>query len=837
MEPLPIDELRPALEAAWGRSRNFLLRAPTGSGKSTRVPRFLMEWKGFPPDQRILILQPRRVAARLLAHRVASELGQAPGETAGFQVRFEGAHSTATRLLYVTEGLLVARFRRHGALEGVGAILFDEFHERHLEGDLGLALAVGAQRAGWEGRIGVFSATLETSGLRGYLPDAEVLESEGRQYPVKVLYQGTHLRDPLWERATRGVAKALQEGAEGDILIFMPGKYEIIKTLEALKGVREVRGWDCLPLHGDLDPRDQDAAVRPGDRPRVIVATNIAETSLTLAGVRTVIDTGYARRPEFDPRRGVNTLLTEKISISSADQRAGRAGRLAPGTCLRLWREQEHPFLEAQTPPEIQRLDLAESRLQLLAMGKADAFPWLEPPPEAAWHRAGELLESLGATENGRITGIGRTMAALPLHPRFSRILVEAQARGVRSFIALALAFLEGRRVILPIGDKRKERERERWWEEADNVSDLLKPVLAWEQARRAGFSMAFCREWGLHRQGLQRAMQVAKQLLSLLGEAESDEGPLEAEALGKCLLTGYVDQLACRLDRGSLRCAVIHGRRGELRRESLVRESRLLVAADIEEREFKGEARLFLGEVTAVREAWLEELYPEGMGHEVREVMDPERRRVERVERRLFHDLVLEEKQGGAVDAAAAGPVLAAHIMREGWVLKGWDAACETFIRRLNVLAAACPEWDLSPISEADRELILEQLCEGAVAYKEVKDRPVMPILESWLPDAIQPLMEAWVPLRFAFPDGRSQKLRYEADGTVVLPAKIQQLYDVSGESLFICQGRKRLRLEILAPNQRPVHITDDLDGFWSGQYPQIKKDLFGRYPKHEWR
>lgn len=833
---LPIDEMVPELHAAWSRSRNFILRAPTGSGKSTRVPRFLMEWKGFPPDKSILVLQPRRMAARLLARRVASELGQPLGELAGYQIRFEARKGEGTRLLYVTEGLLLRMLGSGKALDGVGAILFDEFHERHLEGDVGLGLALLRQREGWNGRIGIFSATLEVAGLQAYLPEAAVLESGGRQFPVETHYLGDGARERVWEQAAAGFRRAIAAGAEGDMLVFMPGKYEIMRTVEAIRSTRAAAGWEVYPLHGELDNAAQDKAIGTGPVPRVIVSTNIAETSLTLPGIRTVIDCGLARIPDFDPRRGVNTLLTEKISRASAEQRAGRAGRVAPGNCFRLWSRKDHEHRPAFTSPEIQRLDLAGIRLQLLSLGLDESFPWLQPPPPLAWKRAGELLVDLGASREGIITDMGRAMTRFPLHPRFSRILLAAQEAGCEDLLTAAIALNEGRELILPISDKRKAAERESWWAAAEGFSDLLQGVLVWQRAMQAGGSMAWCREWGVHAQTLRQAARVYEQLKRLSGNCEGGSGGTR-EVFGKCLLTGYVDHLAKRLDRGTLRCELVHGRRGEIRRGSLIGEAPLFVSAEVEEREFRGEATLFLGGNTAIERSWLDELYPGEVREEGVERMDPDRRRIERVERTLFRGLVLEERETGAPDPARAAQVLARHIHSEGWVLKKWNQDAENWIRRLNVLARACPELEIKPIEDADRLLFIEQICEGAVSYKEVKDRDVLPVLQSWLPDAMLPLLDDWVPTRFPLPGGSRVKLRFEGDGTVVLPARIQQLYDVPGKTLAICQGKHPLRLEILAPNGRPVQITDDLDGFWTGQYPQIRKDLFGRYPKHEWR
>ncbi|MGC9450637.1 MAG: ATP-dependent helicase C-terminal domain-containing protein, partial [Oceanipulchritudo sp.] len=705
------------------------------------------------------------------------------------------------------------------------------------EGDVALGLALERQRAGWGGRIGVLSATLETGRLREYLPGAEVLESGGRQYPVEVRHLGPGPRAPVWESAAEGFRKALAGGAEADVLVFMPGKYEINRTVEAIRGLREAKGWEIFPLHGELDAAAQDGAIGTGDRPRVIVSTNIAETSLTLPGIRTVIDSGLARIPDFDARRGVNTLLTEKISRASAEQRAGRAGRVAPGICYRLWTEDDHVHRPAFTAPEIARLDLSETRLQLLSLGKDREFPWFEAPPGEAWRHAGELLEDLGAVREGRITLVGKEMVRFPLHPRFSRLVVAARESGCTDLVLAAIALTEVRDILLPLKDKRKAAERETWWAAAEGVSDLLKRVLAWQRAMEAGGSMAFCREWGLHGQAVRQGALVYQQLKRLAGEGGMREHSPTVERFGKCLLTGYIDHLARRRDRGTLVCDMVHGRRGEMSRDTVVDRSELLVAAEVEEREVRGEATLLLGAITAVEEAWLEELFPADLVRESGERLDPRARRVERVERTVFRDLILREKESGSPDPVHAASLLARGIHENNWVLKKWDAEAENWIRRVNVLARWCPELEIKPIMEEDRQLFIEQICEGAVSYKEVKDREVLPVLRTWLPEALFPLVDEWAPDRFALPGGGRVKLRYEEDGTVVLPARIQQVYDVPGDFLAICQGRCRLRIELLAPNGRPVQITDDLDGFWEGQYPQIRKELFGRYPKHEWR
>lgn len=835
-ELLPIDTIQQELQLAWASRRNFVLRAPTGSGKSTRIPPLLYNWQGFDRERHIIVLQPRRMAARLLAGRVAEELGGSTGQLVGYRIRFDSRTSSATRIFYVTEGLLLRQLVCGESMDRIGAILFDEFHERHLEGDVCLGLARGMQEKGWMGKIGVMSATLETGGLVDYLPDCAVLESDGRQYPVDIRYLGSGGKMPLWEFSASAVKSAIADGCRADFLLFMPGKHEINKSAEAISSLRETRGWDIVPLHGELDPQAQDSAIRAGSRPRIIIATNIAETSLTLPGIRTVIDAGLAKMAAFDPRRGINTLLTTKISRASADQRSGRAGRLEAGHCYRMWTPKDHEHRPAYTEPEIHRLDLSETLLNLVSNGIGEDFPWYERPADGNLGHAQELLEDLGAISGNHITAVGSKMANYPLHPRHSRMLEAAKTYGCEDLILAAIAISQTRRFILPLGDSKRAQERERWWEAAENVSDLLKEVIVWQIVLRENANMAFCRDWGLHFQSIRQATQIYQQLKRLSQTAGSDV-PVDPNGFAKSLLTGYADQIGLRTGKGTANCRLVHGRGGVLQRDTVVGDARLFVATDIEERELKGEVALILGRITAIGEDWLEEQFPGELKRRTCEKLDVQRRRVVCVEEVVFRDLVLQQKEHGEPDPDKSASLLAEGIAGNRWILKNWNEAAENWIRRVNTLAHFFPEWEIKPVFEDDRLILIEQICAGAVSYKQVKDRPVLPVLETWLPESILPVLDQYVPVRYDLPGKGSPKLRYEADGSVILPARIQQLYDIRGADLSICDGRCRLRIEILAPNNRPVQITDDLDGFWERQYPEIRKQLFGRYPKHEWR
>src|SRR5580693_7199935 len=432
---LPIYEIEHDIIARLQRDQRLILSAPTGSGKSTQVPQMLLK-HGLLGDGQVVVLQPRRLAARLLAARVAQELGVKLGEEVGYQIRFENCTSAKTKIRFVTEGVLLRQMIEDPKLNGVSVLIFDEFHERHLYGDITLARALDLQEQSRPNLyLVVMSATLNADELENYLSESRnstpancsVLSSEGRQFSVDIRYAAQpsyNDKRPVWEQAAEAFSYYVNSGGEGDVLVFMPGGFEISQTIEAIRNESASKGFILLPLHGELEPKLQDAAVARYDKRKVVVATNVAETSLTIDGVRLVIDSGLARIARYDANRGINTLLIERISQSSADQRAGRAGRTAPGICMRLWSREEHSHRPPQELPEIKRLDLAEVVLTLKAAGVENlrAFRWLEKPDEIALTHAEELLHDLGALgKGGAITPIGRKMLAFPLHPRYSR--------------------------------------------------------------------------------------------------------------------------------------------------------------------------------------------------------------------------------------------------------------------------------------------------------------------------------------------------------------------------------------------------------------------------------
>jgi ATP-dependent helicase HrpB len=845
MQPrdLPIYELEEAIVRSLGAQPRLILQAPTGSGKSTQVPQILLD-HGMLGDREVVILQPRRLAARLLAARVASERNGRLGDEVGYQIRFENVVSNRTRIRFVTEGILLRQLIQDPELRGVAAILFDEFHERHLYGDITLARALRLQETTRPDlKILVMSATIEAGALEKFLEPSALLMSTGRQHPVAIDYLEKPVREenyPIWDLAADELAR-LARSTEGDVLIFLPGKFEIMRTISAVRASRVSDQFVALPLYGELTPSEQDAALARYDKRKAIVATNVAETSLTIEGVRLVIDSGLARIARFDPRRGINTLLVEKISRASADQRAGRAGRTAPGLCLRLWTEREHIERAAQELPEVKRLDLAEVVLTLKASGIDDVanFRWLEPPEPRALARAEQLLADLGALSisNGRITELGRRMLAFPVHPRYARMLLAAQEHRCVRAIALIAAVTQGRNLLRRAEGKQAREDRDDLLG-ADDDSDLFILTRAFRFAEKNNFDPRRCAQLSVNAAAAREAAQLWEQFVAIARDEGLDVEAREAEpgAIQRCVLAGFPDQVATRLDQGTLRCALVHGRRGVLARESVVHRAPLLVASEIREIESSDKERqVLLTLATRIEESWLRELFPEAFRETVEVAFDSALRRVVGKRVTTFHDLVLGSATS-EVPADEAAALLAKEVLAGTLPLKNWDNAVEQWIVRVNCVSRWSPEAGISPIDETAKLLMIAEVCRGAVSYKEIKDRPVWPAVKSWLSGAQQHLLEQLAPERIELPNGRKAKIVYSESAPPAVAARIQDLYGVE-RNLIIGRARVPLVIQVLAPNHRPIQITSDLEGFWRDVYPTIKKELQRKYPKHEWR
>lgn len=871
MDRLPIYEIEEALVAAAATTRRFLVTAPTGSGKSTQVPQMLLR-HGLLDRRQVVVLQPRRLPTRLLAARVARELGVPLGREVGYQIRFDNVTSPETRIRFVTEGLLLRQMLDDPRLDNVAALIFDEFHERHLYGDLTLARALDLQeQTRPDLRLFVMSATLDVEVLGPYLRrsgtsdpaaaqpqtrepvECRVLSAAGRTFPVEVRYaaESSYVnRTPVWEQAAEAWAEYVRDGGPGDALIFMPGAYEIHQTLESLRHQPESKGVMLLPLHGELGSADQDAAVARYDRRKVVVATNVAETSLTIDGVRLVVDSGLARIPRHDPYRGINTLLIEKISRASADQRAGRAGRTAPGLCVRLWSECEHADRAVQDQPEVRRLDLAEVVLTLKAAGVTDLkrFRWLEPPGDQALAHAEELLMDLGAlkaspapapaTSHLEITTLGRRMLAFPLHPRYARLLLAAQQYGCVRQAALIAALTQGRDLLLRQVDRATQGQRDDLLGDKA-ASDFFLLMRAWTYAARHDFRLEACRRLGIHALTARQVAPILDQFLRIAADQGLDvrPDPVPDAVLQKCILVAFSDRVARRLDTGTLRCELVHGRRGVLARESAVQQSSVLVAAEVREiGQHGGDTNTILSLATAAEVAWLQELFPDDFTRETEVAYEGSSRRVCAEEQRRFRGIVLERRRLDAPPLEAAARLLAEEVMAGRLALTDWDHGVEQWVLRLNRLCAWCPEFELPALTEENRRHLIEQVCHGAVSFKEIKDRPVKTTVHAWLNALQRDLLDQHAPERIPLRNGRTPKVTYLADGFPFIAVRIQELYDVT-ETPRIALGRAPVLVHILAPNMRPVQITQDLAGFWREHYPRVKQELQRRYPKHVWR
>jgi len=910
---LPIYDIEHEIIARLREDKRLILSAPTGSGKSTQVPQMLLK-HGLLDAGQVVVLQPRRLATRLLATRVASELGVKLGQEVGYQIRFENVTSAKTKIRFVTEGVLLRQMIDDPQLRGVSAILFDEFHERHLYGDITLAQALDQQEKHRPDlMLAVMSATLNAGELERYLNQCSsrreeahsskekgkslltsaatnnfrcsVLASEGRTFPVEIEYLPHRVGangPPVWELAAEEFARYVNGGGEGDVLVFMPGGFEISQTIDAIRNSREAKGFIVLPLHGELQPRDQDAAVARYSQRKVVVATNVAETSITIDGVRLVIDSGLARIARYDSNRGINTLLIEKISQANADQRTGRAGRTAPGTCIRLWSRSEHDERVPHEMPEIRRLDLSEVVLTLKASGVEElrAFRWLEKPDEISLTHAEELLADLGAlklgsarvppdsretkmgdgdklvqrdfrrdAENGtrdarapqtflQITPIGRKMLAFPLHPRYARMLLAAQEYGCVYQACLVAALTQGRDLLIRNAGKDVETAREDLLGEKAS-SDFWIVMRAWSFAFNNQFRMDACRKLGIHAITAKQVGPLFDQFLRIAKDEGLDTKPNEVkdENLQKCILIGFSDRVARRMDQGTLRCELVHDRRGVLARESKVQQSQLFVVAEIREIEGRDrEVNTILSLATAIEADWLKELFPDDIKSEVHVEFDAQQKRVLAAELLRFRDLALAAKRIDPPPADAAARLLANEILAGRLLLPNWDHSVEQWLARLSLLCKECADLQLPAITEDDKKSIIEQLCHGAISYKDIKEHEVKPIVISWLSQAQRELLDKHAPERLTLPNGRTPKVNYEPGRPPFISLRIQELYDVT-QTPRIALGRVPVTVHILTPGMKPIQVTQDLASFWREHYPKIKSELARKYPKHLWR
>jgi ATP-dependent helicase HrpB len=849
---LSVRAVLPRLVAALAGGAAAVLTAPPGSGKTTLVPPALRA-AGIGGGRRIVMLEPRRIAARAAARRIAERGGWRLGEEVGYQVRFERRAGAATAILVVTEGILVQMLQADPFLEGVGVLVFDEFHERSLAADLSLAMARRVQREVRPDLVLLaMSATLDPGPLAAFLGGCQVLTAAGRQYPVEVVYADDR-RPPaagaefLPARAAGGVRRALSATA-GDVLVFLPGVGEILRTADALADLATRPDLAVLPLYGDLPPERQDEVLRPADRRKVVLATNVAETSITIAGVTAVVDTGLARRLRYDPSAGLDRLELVRISRAAADQRAGRAGRRGPGLCLRLWPAREQADRPAYETPEIARVDLAGPALQLLAWGEADlaAFGWFEAPPPGSLAAARDLLVRLGAIDGaGGVTALGRGMARLPVHPRLARLLLEGHRLGVARDAALLAALLAERDPFLrprrrPAGAGRAAGSPAAAAVHASrsDLLDRLDALLRWEAAgsrERSGDPAAA--SWPLNptaaRFVLRARDQLAERVRRELGEGAQAPACEREDALLRSLLAAYPDRLARRRAPHSPRAVMVGGRGVRLAEESAVLAAELFLCLEVTPGPAGAQTEDAVRLASEVAPAWLP---AERLRTTVELEFDADRERVAGWERTRYEDLTLAERVVPAPDAEAASALLAeAAAPRLGAALPLDDPDVSSFLVRVRCLAGWLPELALPRFDEAALRALLPELARDRRSFAELRRAPLLARLRGALTGPQLVAVEREAPERLAVPSGSRIRLVYEEDKPPVLAARIQELFGLE-ETPRIAAGRVPVLLHLLAPNLRPQQVTADLRSFWRNTYPQVRKELQGRYPRHAW-
>jgi ATP-dependent helicase HrpB len=818
-QPLPIDPLLPQITTSLRAQPNLVLQADPGAGKTTRVPPALLE-AGLLGDGECWILEPRRLAARLAATRVADELGEPLGQRAGYAVRFEQKVSKATRLRFVTEGLLLRRLQGDPQLRGITAVVLDEFHERHLHTDLGITLLRRLQQSSRPDlKLLVMSATLDPGPVAAYL-DAPVLKSEGRAFPVEAVFLAKPDDRPIEQQVSAALDRLYGEGLGDHTLVFLPGAAEIRACLRGCEAMATRWGLSLRPLHGELSPDAQAFALALSDTPKVILSTNVAESSVTLDGIGAVVDSGLGREASHSPWSGLSGLRTVRISQARCVQRTGRAGRTGPGRCLRLYTEADFQARPAFDTPELQRSDLAEPLLALHGMGIAEpgALAWFEAPPEAALSAAETLLTRLGALADGALSSVGRRMANLPLHPRLARLAVAGEAFGIPQLALRAAALLETGNLSARQG---LERAPVVTGHGAD--SDLLLRLDQFEEAEAAGFGAGACRAAGLDAAAIQRARRALQSLARLL---PAPIEPADAETrLLQALLRAYPDRVGQLSANGT--CAFAGGGGAKLEPASRVRRPGLVLALEAEALKQGTGSQTLIRLASRCEADWLLEAFPERLEDVDEVAFNAAAGRVERRTEIRYDGLVIDASRGPADPADPRVAALLAQALKE----RPLDEVPARLLDRLSFLRRHRPELDLP---EDLLGPLLAGACAGRTTLREVQDVDWSAALRQGFPAETLRLLDAWAPETIQLPKGRPTKVHYEDDPPWIA-SRLQDFWGLK-KSPAVAGGAVPLVLHLLAPNMRALQVTTDLAGFWQRVYKELRPGLSRRYPKHHW-
>jgi ATP-dependent helicase HrpB len=807
-ENLPILEIIPEIKEKLKETNILILQAPPGAGKSTLLPIHLLH-EPWLEGKKMVMLEPRRLAARSVANRMSSLMDETVGTTVGYRVRFENKISKQTRIEVVTEGILTRMLQNDNSLEGVGLVIFDEFHERSLHADLALALCRELQQVLRDDlKILIMSATLDGKQLSSLLGNAPILTSLGRQYPIQHFYLPQEQNTPLPIQVSRAIRKALSLH-EGDVLAFLPGAGEIKRTLEILES--ELSGISILPLYGDLPQQKQQEAILPdpGGKRKVVLATSIAETSLTIEGIGIVVDSGAARAPRFDPRTGLTRLETIKVTQDAASQRAGRAGRLGPGVCYRLWSEGTHQQLVSHRTPEILEADLAPTVLELAQWGVKDirSLIWLSPPPAGAFNQAKELLNQLEAMNADQITERGKAMLKLPTHPRIAHLLLEGQEDKLTALASDIAAILEerdplpkdaGGNLALRVEVLRKWRNKEYVSADHSTLERIERMAAAWRKSLKI----------------------------------EVDNSFPNYEKVGKLLAAAYPERIARQMDKDQLRYRLANGRVVKLGEyDPLFREPWLAVAhLDAG----TNEGKIYLAAP----------VNPKDLQHLLlkKEVISWDTKKgvlIARTESRLG-DIIVESSPLESIPEEERVQILCQAVRTEGIDMLTWTEDVYEWQARLQSIKLWRPTENWPDVSKDSLTISLEEWLAPYLTKvrkrEEFEKLDLENILKGLLPWELNQKLDSLAPGSIKVPSGSMIKLKYHPDGSApVLAVRLQEVFGLL-DTPTVNEGRTKVLLHLLSPGYRPVQVTQDLKSFWQNTYPDVRKELRVRYQKHHW-
>ncbi len=842
MEKLPVEGLKERILSDLKAGVNrFVISAPTASGKSTKLPQIFAESEKI--KGQIIVLQPRRIAARFLAKTVAQQMRATLGKEVGWNIRFDKNCSAESKIVFETEGILARQLLSEKTMQNVGAVILDEFHERNLYSDISLALAKKLQNEKRQDLvIAVCSASMDDEALCDYFgkDTCTKLECSSRLYDVDILYAPKKsAEDKVWDMAARQFDYLARTTKDGNFLIFMPGVYEINRTIGAMLKMPSSRGIEILPLYGNMPINKQDEILTRSERRKAIVATNVAETSLTIEGVKYVIDSGLAKIARYDASRGVNTLFSEKISMANAVQRAGRAGRTSNGVAIRLWTKSQEQFFEPFASPEIERMDLSEVALWVKSAGMSlENLPLFEKAPEKNLEFAYQNLKSLNAVDNNcNITSDGRILAKFPTQVKYAKLLFEACKRGCLKEAAFAAAIIDCGKIMLEAENQYKESERNDAL--AGENSEIAQIAKLCQIAKNNSYDERFCRQYGIHSANARKAETLAQDLYRTAQRAfgeNTTETADTTDALAKCVISAFSENLCVRTNDAQLSCQIANGKSGIIAKASKKFAEHIFCALNLQEQLTQGKASIVASMCVPVCIEQINEVFKMQIAEQSTTCIDERHKRVICKVQKTFRGLALEQSQHDCTDKEACAKVLLEEILKGKLVLENFNEKAQRFITRANFAAECAPKYNLPKIDDEALQMIFADLCYGKSSYTQLRNVEVLPHIKAWYSQEQLALIDYLAPDFIEFANRKKPcYIEYNLPmKQATLSASFKDLYNFNADKIKIADGNVKLTYQILAPNYRPIQSTQNLASFWQTSWKSIRKEIKARYPKH---